>query len=100
MRSLTGDQLAGLHILADFWGVERMGDLDLSERQLKKVYEGLVLPFSTLIIILLGTRWVSGVTVLSESNISIHMVRTQFCINRCFYAVSYTHLTLPTIYSV
>ncbi len=26
-RSLTGDQLAGRHILADFWGVERMGDL-------------------------------------------------------------------------
>ena len=49
-----------------------MGDLDLSERQLKKVYEGLVLTFSTLIIILLGTRWVSGVTVLSESHISIH----------------------------
>ncbi len=26
-RSLTGDQLAGRHILADFWGVERIGDL-------------------------------------------------------------------------
>ena len=26
-RSLTGDQLAGRHILADFWGVELMGDL-------------------------------------------------------------------------
>ena len=26
-RSLTGDQLARRHILADFWGVERMGDL-------------------------------------------------------------------------
>ena len=84
-RSLTGDQLAGRYILADFWGVELMGDLDLSERQLKKVYEGLVLKFSTLIIILVGTRWVNGVTVLSESHISIHMARTQFCINRCFY---------------
>ena len=28
---------------------------------------------------------VSGVTVLSESHIIIHMARTQFCINRCFY---------------
>ena len=26
--SQTGDQFAGRHILADFWGVEQMGDLD------------------------------------------------------------------------
>ena len=26
--SKTGDQFAGRHILADFWDVEQMGDLD------------------------------------------------------------------------
>ena len=48
--SATGDQFAGRHILADFWGVERMGDLDFIKetvvlvKQLVKVklMEGLV----------------------------------------------------------
>ena len=84
-RSLTGDQLAGRHILADFWGVERMGDLGFIRETIEEsvrrtgatILHSYYHPFGDEID-------VSGVTVLSESHISIHMSRTQFCINRCF----------------
>ena len=34
--SSTGDQFAGRHILADFWGVERMGDLDFIKETIEE----------------------------------------------------------------
>ena len=34
--SKTGDQFAGRHILADFWDVERMGDLDFIKETIEK----------------------------------------------------------------
>ena len=35
--SSTGDQFAGRHILADFWGVERMGDLDFIKETIEEL---------------------------------------------------------------
>ena len=85
MRSLTGDQLAGRHILADFWGVERMGDLgfirETIEESVRRTGANILHSYYHPN----GERWASGVTILSESHISIHVDRTQFCINRCFY---------------
>ena len=37
MCSSTGDQFAGRHILADFWGVERMGDLDFIQKTIEEI---------------------------------------------------------------
>ena len=34
--SKTGDQFAGRHILADFWDVERMGDLDFIKETIEE----------------------------------------------------------------
>ena len=34
--SKTGDQFAGRHILADFWNVERMGDLDFIKETIEE----------------------------------------------------------------
>ena len=84
--SKTGDQFAGRHILADFWNVERMGDLDFIKEAIEEsarkagatILHSYYHPFGE-------GMGVSGVTVLSESHISIHMARTQFCINRWFY---------------
>ena len=86
MCSSTGDQFAGRHILADFWGVKRMSDLDFIKKTIEEsarkaganILHSYYHPFG-------DGMGVSGVTVLSESHISIHMARTQFCINRCFY---------------
>ena len=69
----TGDQFAGRHILADFWGVERMGDLDFIQQAIEEsariagatILHSYYHPFGE-------GMGVSGVTVLSESHISIH----------------------------
>ena len=37
--SKTGDQFAGRHILADFWDVERMGDLDFIKEAIEELNE-------------------------------------------------------------
>ena len=73
MCSSTGDQFAGCHILADFWGVERMSDLDLIKKTIEEsarkaganILHSYYHPFG-------DGMGVSGVTVLSESHISIH----------------------------
>ena len=72
-----GDQLAGRHILTDFWGVERMGDLGFIRETIEesvrrtraKIVHSYYHHFGDEMV-------VSGVTVLSESHISIHMART------------------------
>ena len=71
--SSTGDQFAGRHILADFWGVERMGDLEFIQETIEEsarkagaiILHSFYHPFGE-------GMGVSGVTVLSESHISIH----------------------------
>lgn len=71
--SVTGDQYAGRHMLADFWGVKNMDKLELIQRAIE---EGAVKAGATI----LHSHYhpfgegmgVSGVTVLSESHISIH----------------------------
>ena len=71
--SKTGDQFAGRHILADFWDVERMGDLDFIKETIEEsarkagamILHSYYHPFGEGMV-------VSGVTVLSESHISIH----------------------------
>ena len=71
--SSTGDQFAGQHILADFWGVERMGDLDFIKETIEEsarkagatVLHAFYHPSGE------GIE-VSGVTALSESHISIN----------------------------
>ena len=71
--SSTGDQFAGRHILADFWGVERMGELDFIQKTIEEsarkagatILHSYYHPFGK-------GMGVSGVTVLSESHISIH----------------------------
>ena len=71
--SKTGDQFAGRHILADFWDVERMGDLDFIKETIEEsarkagamILHSYYHPFGE-------GMGVSGVTVLSESHISIH----------------------------
>ena len=73
MCSSTGDQFAGRHILADFWGVERMSDLDFIKKTIEEsarkaganILHSYYHPFG-------DGMGVSGVTVLSESHISIH----------------------------
>jgi S-adenosylmethionine decarboxylase len=73
MCSSTGDQFAGRHILADFWGVERMSDLDFIKKTIEEsarkaganILHSYYPPFG-------DGMGVSGVTVLSESHISIH----------------------------
>lgn len=70
---VTGDQYAGRHILADFWGVDRMGDLDFIQQAIEDgarkagatILHSYYHPFGE-------GMGVSGVTVLSESHISIH----------------------------
>ena len=77
MCSSTGDQFAGRHLLADFWGVERMSDLDFIKKTIEEsarkaganILHSYYHPFG-------DGMGVSGVTVLSESHISIHMART------------------------
>lgn len=69
----SGDQFAGRHVLADFWGVERMGDLEFIQRAIEEsarkagatILHSYYHPFGE-------GMGVSGVTVLSESHISIH----------------------------
>lgn len=69
----SGDQYAGRHILADFWGVLRMGDLDFIQKAIEDsahkagatILHSYYHPFGE-------GMGVSGVTVLSESHISIH----------------------------
>ena len=71
--SATGEQFAGRHILADFWGVERMGDLDFIKETIEEsarkagasILHSYYHPFGE-------GMGVSGVTVLSESHISVH----------------------------
>ena len=71
--SQTGDQFAGRHILADFWGVERMGDFEFIKEAIEEsarkagatILHSDYHPFGE-------GMGVSGVTVLSESHISIH----------------------------
>lgn len=71
--SLTGEQYAGRHILADLWGVENMGDVVLIKNALEQsalkakaeILFSYYHPFGE-------GMGVSGVTVLSESHISIH----------------------------
>ena len=70
---VSGDEYAGRHILADFWDVKNMGDLELiqdaieeSARKAKAtILHSYYHPFGE-------GMGVSGVTVLSESHISIH----------------------------
>ncbi len=70
---ITGDQYAGRHILADFWGVDNMGNIALIknaiEESARKAKAEILFshyhPFGE-------GMGVSGVTVLSESHISIH----------------------------
>lgn len=69
----TGDQFAGRHILADFWGVKDMGNLELIASSIEEsarragatILHSHYHPFGE-------GMGVSGVTVLSESHISIH----------------------------
>ena len=69
----TGDEYAGRHVLADFWGVERMGDLEFIHNAIEQsantagatILHSYYHPFGE-------GMGVSGVTVLSESHISIH----------------------------
>lgn len=69
----TGHQYAGRHMLADFWGVERMGDLEFIQQAIEEsarragatILHSYYHPFGE-------GMGVSGVTVLSESHISIH----------------------------
>jgi len=71
--SKTGDQFAGRHILADFWDVEQMGDVDFIKEAIEEsarkagatILHSYYHPFGK-------GMGVSGVTVLSESHISIH----------------------------
>ena len=71
--SKTGDQFAGRHILADFWDVERMGDLDFIKETIEESARkaGAMILHSYYHSFGEGMG-VSGVTVLSESHISIH----------------------------
>jgi len=69
----TGDQYAGRHILADFWGVENMGNIALIQNAIEEsvrragatILHSYYHPFGE-------GMGVSGVTVLSESHVSIH----------------------------
>ena len=71
--SSTGDQFAGRHILADFWEVKRMGDLDFIRETIEEsarkasanVLHSYYHPFG-------DEMGVSGVTISAESHISIH----------------------------
>ena len=73
MCSSTDDQFAGRHILADFWGVERMSDLDFIKKTIEEstrkaganILHCYYHPFGDGI----GVR---SVAVLSKSHISIH----------------------------
>lgn len=70
---VTGDQLAGKHILVDLWQVSNMDNLNLIQETLEQsaIVAGATIlhsyyhPFGE-------EMGVSGVTVLSESHISIH----------------------------
>lgn len=69
----TGDEYAGRHVLADFWDVKNMGDLDFIKQSIEAgahaagatILHSYYHPFGE-------GMGVSGVTVLSESHISIH----------------------------
>ena len=71
--SLTGDEYAGRHILAEFWGVSDMSNVDFIKEAIEqsaKIAQAEVLysyyhPFGE-------GMGVSGVTILAESHISIH----------------------------
>lgn len=71
--TVTGNQYAGRHVLADLWGVDRMGDLEFIQKTLEDsaniagatILHSYYHPFGE-------GMGVSGVTVLSESHISIH----------------------------
>jgi S-adenosylmethionine decarboxylase len=69
----TGDQYAGRHMLADFWGVQNMGDAAF----IQKAIEDSALAAEATILYSHYHHFgegcgVSGVTVLAESHISIH----------------------------
>ena len=69
----TGDQYAGRHLLADFWGVKNMDNLELIQNAIEEsarqagatILHSYYHPFGE-------GMGVSGVTVLAESHISIH----------------------------
>lgn len=70
---ITGNQYAGRHVLADFWGVENMGDAAF----IQKSIEDSALKAKATILYSHYHHFgegcgVSGVTVLAESHISIH----------------------------
>lgn len=69
----TGDEFAGRHVLADFWDVKDMGNLELIQRSIEEsaVIAGATILYSHYHPFGEGMG-VSGVTVLSESHISIH----------------------------
>ncbi|MCE2510819.1 MAG: adenosylmethionine decarboxylase [Alphaproteobacteria bacterium] len=68
-----GLAFAGLHILLDFWGCERLDDLEAIERALRTAVAA---AGATLLNLHLhhfaSSGGVSGVAVLAESHISIH----------------------------
>lgn len=69
----SGDEYAGRHILADFWDVKNMGDLEFIQSAIEKsarkakatILHSYYHPFGE-------GMGVSGITVLAESHISIH----------------------------
>lgn len=71
--TVTGDEYAGRHVLADFWGVENMSDLAFIQ---KSIEDSAVIAGATILHSYYHPfgegMGVSGVTVLSESHISIH----------------------------
>tara|TARA_B100001989_G_scaffold251613_1_gene231230 strand:+ start:1121 stop:1534 length:414 start_codon:yes stop_codon:yes gene_type:complete len=69
----TGNQYAGRHVLADFWGVENMGDDAFIQKAIEDsaIKAGATILYSHYHHFGEGCG-VSGVTVLAESHISIH----------------------------
>ena len=69
----NGQTYAGVHLLIDFWGGTRLGDIPFVETALRHAAEA---AFATVLHIHIhefgGEGGVSGVAVLAESHISIH----------------------------
>lgn len=68
-----GREFAGTHLIVDFWGAERLDDLDRMERALREAVDA---GGATLLHIHLHhftvNGGISGVAVLAESHISVH----------------------------
>lgn len=78
----NGIAYAGTHLILDLWDAENLDNLELMESAMREAVETCG---ATLLHIHLHhftpTYGISGVAVLAESHISVHLARKEFC---CF----------------